>query len=407
MDINFQELISDIKTLDITKLATKYSENHFLDFKEYCPLYAGGGKPDDAIETDFIKDVSAFANTKGGFLVYGIREKDKKPVELKPFDIPILEDLEDQLGQLIRSRTEPSFHGYKFYPIQMQDEKYIFIVAVDKHEKHPIAIKLAGKNYYELYHRSVERSNIPLKYNELVDAIVVSNSRKRKIKEFRKQRIKEIIEQSPSVKSDAKIVLHLISQDALVEDKNCYDVEQFYDNYQKLHPIEFVSLTRDINSDGFKIYEHSADSIQEVAYVQVYRSGIIEALDPYTLRQKHILENILLIPGGVFEAKIINAIHRYLSAFKQMQINLPVSIGITLIGIKGFKIAVSNNLIDLAAKRPINEDLLLLPEMEIPNVDLSRAELAKLMKKTFDKIWQAFGYTKSINYCESGDVIYR
>lgn len=66
----FNDLIRDIDkidkaTLDISSFGSKYREDQFLDFKHSSPINPLIGKPTDYHKGEFVKDVSALANTSG------------------------------------------------------------------------------------------------------------------------------------------------------------------------------------------------------------------------------------------------------------------------------------------------------------------------------------------------------
>ena len=62
-------------------IQNEVEENIHLDYKEARAL----GK-DDAKKAEITKDVSAFANSDGGVIVYGVAEENYKPQEITPID---------------------------------------------------------------------------------------------------------------------------------------------------------------------------------------------------------------------------------------------------------------------------------------------------------------------------------
>jgi predicted HTH transcriptional regulator len=59
-----------IEKSDITGLITnEVRENRMLDYKEKLPGSS------DSEKTEFLADVSSFANAAGGYILYGIRER--------------------------------------------------------------------------------------------------------------------------------------------------------------------------------------------------------------------------------------------------------------------------------------------------------------------------------------------
>ena len=65
---------------------------------------------------EFAKDVAAFANRSGGFLVYGVREENRLPVELVG-DAMLLQDFDrivNSLDQVLSANVEPRIVGTNY-----------------------------------------------------------------------------------------------------------------------------------------------------------------------------------------------------------------------------------------------------------------------------------------------------
>ena len=70
-----------IEKADVDALvADEVREGRTVDYKETVPGSADGEK------TEFLADVSSFANASGGYIIYGIREK--RDGDGKPTGIP-------------------------------------------------------------------------------------------------------------------------------------------------------------------------------------------------------------------------------------------------------------------------------------------------------------------------------
>lgn len=62
-----------IEKSDISALITnEVRENRMLDYKEKLPGSS------DSEKTEFLADVSSFANAAGGYILYGVREKPRR-----------------------------------------------------------------------------------------------------------------------------------------------------------------------------------------------------------------------------------------------------------------------------------------------------------------------------------------
>lgn len=137
--------IKDAYTIeDINSLITnEVEENIHLDYKAAGAL----DKKNEKKRNEITKDVSAFANSDGGIIIYGISEEDHKPKEISPIDgrIYTKEWLENVI-QLIQPRID----GLKIYPIRIGDlEKSIYVAKIPKSGNAPHMAR--DKRYYKRF----------------------------------------------------------------------------------------------------------------------------------------------------------------------------------------------------------------------------------------------------------------
>jgi predicted HTH transcriptional regulator len=98
-----------------------------LDFKR-APALANTDKNKSAIS----KDVSAFANTTGGTILYGIVEETNAPhraISIDPIDPTVTS--KEWLEQIINSRIQPRVSGVLIRPIVRQCSRKVCVLRVD------------------------------------------------------------------------------------------------------------------------------------------------------------------------------------------------------------------------------------------------------------------------------------
>jgi hypothetical protein len=88
--------------------AAQLDETDDLDWKEHLPSFA----PKAGVWNEFAKDVAAMANTRGGLLIYGVRDSDKKLVGINLQDVN-----EQQMLQSVRTRIQPYISGVDLIPL--------------------------------------------------------------------------------------------------------------------------------------------------------------------------------------------------------------------------------------------------------------------------------------------------
>lgn len=103
------------------------------------------------------------------------------------------------------------------------------------------------------------------------------------------------------------------------------------------------------------------------------------------------------IPFVKFEKDIINHVaNYYLEALKQVNIKMPIAICITLVDVKDYY--VSRN-----PKHPrdkIKDRTLRLPVVVLDSWD---TDICKVLKNSFDYLWNNCGFEGSLNYDEQGN----
>jgi hypothetical protein len=138
---------------DINKIneyiKNQIEENLHLDYKAAASL----GKSDPK-KKEISKDVSAFANSDGGVIIYGISEfnepeKSHLPEKIDP--INRTEYSKEWLEQVINSNISPKIKGIKIFPIQIgepEDNKSIYVVEIPQSDT---AHQAKDRRYYKRY----------------------------------------------------------------------------------------------------------------------------------------------------------------------------------------------------------------------------------------------------------------
>jgi hypothetical protein len=132
------------------------------------------------------------------------------------------------------------------------------------------------------------------------------------------------------------------------------------------------------------------------SYLQVFRNGIIEAVEALILEDRH---GERIIPSIAYEKELLSALPRFLSIQKELGVDPPLFIMLSLVGVKGYDMAVDRLLFLGRDSHPIDRDTLQIPEVMIERFDINPAEV---MKPIFDAVWNAAGFPRSMNYDKNG-----
>jgi hypothetical protein len=127
-------------------ITDKVEEDLHLDYKGAGSLASTDGK-----KAEIAKDVSAFANSDGGTILYGVLEfqdpqKSHLPEKIDAVDRNVFS--KETLENIINSRISPKIHGIKITPITIGDEKDNKVVYAVEIPKGTTAHQSSDKRYY-------------------------------------------------------------------------------------------------------------------------------------------------------------------------------------------------------------------------------------------------------------------
>lgn len=130
---------SDLKDL----INNEVEENLHLDYKS-----AGSLSKEDKKKAEITKDVSAFANSDGGIIVYGIQEVDNKP---NSFSFVDGNEITKEWLENIINIIQPRINGIDIFPIRHEGnlEETVYLVKIPKSDDAPHMAK--DKKYYKRF----------------------------------------------------------------------------------------------------------------------------------------------------------------------------------------------------------------------------------------------------------------
>ncbi len=109
----FDKPIEELTESDVRGLIeSRFSERRYIDYKRTLPDI----KTDKA-KSDFLDDVSAFANAGGGCIVYGIGEREGVPTHVAGVGKRNFDEVKRQLEEIVRAHIRPRLSP----PISLQE----------------------------------------------------------------------------------------------------------------------------------------------------------------------------------------------------------------------------------------------------------------------------------------------
>jgi len=386
--------IGEIGEDDLNALVTnQVIESKTIEYKESLP----GNSLSD--KKEFLADVCSFANTAGGDLIFGITEDRDSgiPKSVNGVDIPNVDEEKSRLSSLIRNGIEPRIWRVDIHPVRLSNSKTTLVIRIPNSWNSPHRVSLRGSNKFYARHAS---GKYEMDVGELRTAFTLSEAVAGNIRRFREDRVSKVIagETPVPLLGSARIVLHLMSMGAFDPGRN-YDIQKKPPLPREMKPINLSTQCFRYNFDGLL---HTSETAKRgvYGYVQLFRNGMVEAIDGSLLEPT---DEALIIRGLAYERQLINSTSEYLHLLEGLNIEPPILLFLTLIGVKGYSITfVAPGRTEMpitGTVDTIERDLLLVPEIVIESYDVTVSEA---MKPCFDSVSNASGLSRSLSYNDKG-----
>ena len=399
--------IDSISKIDIEALIQNaVRERKTMEYKETLP-----GRSDHETR-EFLADVSSFANTAGGDIIYGVAaERDESGNSTgAPEEVPGLPGISPdtevlRLENMLRDGLDPRIPGISIVAIPDFTKGPVIVIRIPKSWLSPHLIIF--KNLSRFYIRNSAGKG-QMDVREIRGAFEASSSIKTRIEVFRIDRLSRVqIGETPvAMRPGPKCVLHVVPLSALP----LPDSDAALAAYKLPHLRSFFELqTRRWNFDGL-VWYHPQQKNTSPAYLQIYRNGSIEftfCCRMLGLEHRQMLDEVQAArKGKVVDASYLE--YHVRVAFSESQkllpavkIDGPVVVMLSIVGVKGMEI-LNDTFVAASVERymPIDRDVLQMPETLVES--LIKVETDAILRPLFNVMWQASGWERSLCYDQGG-----
>lgn len=387
----------EITLEDVNKLQEyAYPEGKDIDYKRKLSLFPEEGEKNtdaDKRRLEFLRDVSSFANTHGGYLIFGIEEEEKIPSAMPGFAVDDTEKLDQRIEQLLQNGVNPKIQGIRLRWLNVDENNKILIVKIPNSWNPPHMVTFNSHNRFDA------RNSMGKYFMDVEDlrmAFTQAASINDSFLSFRKQRI-EAIKNNEGIcvlPDGAKIIIHLLPYSFLRE-PNLLDIANMDPNFENFELLNRSSFSRrEINFDGWLTFQEPC-----TGYNQWFRHGGFEIVDAWILNRK-IERQEKVIPDQFLEKRLIESLQKNLALMDRYEIPEPYCFMISLINIEGYYLVLDKYFPEFDPSHSIKKQNLFFSPMMIQK---ENSDIAKKLKPIFDWLWNASGYKKCPNYNDLGE----
>jgi hypothetical protein len=373
---------------DLQALITNgVAEGRTIDYKRDLPGNSDGDKK------EFLADVSSFANTGGGDLVFGMGEVGGLPTQITGTGAADLDLAVRRLDSIIAAGLSPRIR-HTIKAVTTAAGPSVLIIRVERSWAGPH--RVIFQNHDKFWGRN-SAGKYSLDVNELRAAFTLSSNANEKIRAFRTDRIISLTNGDTPVPfmGSSKVIIHFIPLEAFAGGP-IYDVRPIYDNPQLIAPMGTTAWGYRLNLDGVVAFGSRQPC---ETYTQLFRNGVLEVVQGRILAGQH--EGRLVIPSVAFEEYIVRYLPQCFRLLETIGAGLPIVVAMTLTHTKGLWMGVNTFLRDEAGY-PIDAETIILPEAIVESFTTPAHEILKPM---FDLIWNACGFPGSENFDAEGNWV--
>jgi Putative DNA-binding domain len=352
--------------------------------------------------SEFLADVSSFANTSGGDLVLGMDETNGIPTAITPLTMPMDPEIL-RLEQVAGGGLQPRIANIAFHAVPIRGGNNVLVIRIPRSYNPPHRIIRQGSNRF--WARSAAGKYEP-DVNELRTLFNAGPQLADRIRNFRLDRIAKIAAgQAPvQLMNRGSLILHIVPLSAF-DMTSSLPLRAIEVDFGSFVPIGSTTANgARITFDGvLKTSNADQRATQHRAYVQLYRNGIIESVN----------STVMAVSSGTpiisnLDDMLIYEIMRSFNDLAAVGIEPPYALLVSLIGVAGARFHLArgqdpawyDNLSD-----PLDRDQYHFDEVIFETIPTTPAECASIIRPIIDQIANAGGRATSPVFDNQGRYI--
>lgn len=350
------------------------------------------GRNDDA-RAEFLADISSMANTIGGDLIIGMAASGGIPTAFAPLETNVEGECL-RLESMARDGLEPRIPNLQIKSVPLSMGGAAVVIRIPRSYNPPHRVVFKGKNRF--WARSSAGKYEP-NVDELRALFTLAPQLVDRIRNFRMDRIVKITagEAPVALTSACCLVIHLAPFSAF--DVGSSVPIPYVNQNPGLFDIPFVGHPRNwrINFDGFLALANSDDMPAQGAYVQVFRSGMVEAVATID-RGRGPTDTFTL------EAAIVRYARTYASALHACGVEPPLALLVSLLGAQGLRLRTQSGTFGDESML-LDREQLHFSEIIFEEVPQNDRICGPMVRSILDQLANAAGRTASSSFDANGN----
>jgi hypothetical protein len=380
--------LSEIEESHLAGLVSgKVPEGKTIEYKSDLP----GGSDTD--KKEFLKDVSAFANTDGGDIIYGVTTADGQLLGFTGIgDDAVPDEIILRLENLARDGIAPRLPRLEMRAVEGFGVTML-VVRVHKSWSAPHRVVFGGHGHF--YGRN-SAGAFQMDVGQLRNAFALSESVTERMRGFIATRRRAILDGDPVMRlgRGCAQVLHIVPVSAFAGESRI-DIAPNLESLKDFHPLGRDGYQNSrINLEGIVTFANLADG-RTNAYTQVWRSGVVEAVAVFPMRD----EPPPAIHAPTYEKRVRLGAKRYLAKLQQLNVPPPFILFVSFLNANGYSFLTG---LGEWGEAPTKADRNVLEVPEVILMDFG-ASLDQVLRPVFDTVWNAFGHEKCAYFNAAGE----
>lgn len=392
--------INDITVDDINSLVeNSVCESKTLDYKKELHIDS------DSDKKEFLADISSFANSTGGDIIFGIEEDsiDKIPTNIVGIPYENEDKLIRRIEDFIRQSIQPIILNIEYKVIELKKDNCILIIRIPQSLISPHRIEYKGHNKF--FTRN-NKGKYQMDVSELRIAFNSGLDLEKRIEEYKQERYYQLLSNRyKNLIDDLPIfVVHyipisalngnnfkLLSQTKIKNEMNNCSSKALGVGYEKNISIDSVSIRYNDGSTS-AIANYKTNGIIEKGSTEFFKKQ-------YKFTDISPNKTIDYISGYRIIDRLIKDFDEVKRFYKKVEIDTPILVCCSILNSSNYTIP-TNMFHDVLNK--IDRDMLYINNLYVEDFNKTTEEI---LKPIFDSIWNACGYERCPAYDENEKYI--